>query len=143
MQHAFGAYQIYTQHFWANLVQKSKIVSFSWNSVPWLIQICKIQWWCSLLLFQSGNTLLGQIWSKKVEIVSLDWNLAPSLIRIWRTQWWRSLLVILTGNITFWANLVESPKIVSLSWNLVPRLRYYATFKVRKFDSLFCKINTC
>ena len=37
--------------FWANLVQKIKIVSFSWNLVPRLIQICRVQWWCSLFVF--------------------------------------------------------------------------------------------
>ena len=51
--------------FWANLVQKIKIFSLSWTLVPRLIWICRIQWCCSLFLFQTKNTLLGQIWSKK------------------------------------------------------------------------------
>ena len=37
--------------FWANLVQKIKVVSLSWNLVPRLIWICGIQWWCSLFSF--------------------------------------------------------------------------------------------
>ena len=37
--------------FWANLVQKVKIVSLSWNLVPRLIRICRIQWCCSVFLF--------------------------------------------------------------------------------------------
>ena len=37
--------------FRAKLVQKTKILSLTWNLVPRLIQICKIQWWCSLFLF--------------------------------------------------------------------------------------------
>ena len=37
--------------FWANLVQKIKSVSLSSNLVPGLIQICRIQWWCSLFCF--------------------------------------------------------------------------------------------
>ena len=95
-------YQINTRHVcWANLVQKFKIVSLSWNLAPRLIQVCRIQWWCSLFLFQNGNTLFGQIWSKKIKIVSLCWNLAPSLIRICRIQWWCSLLPFLTGNTLF------------------------------------------
>ena len=32
--------QIYS--FWVKLVQKIKIVSLTWNLVPWLIQICRI-----------------------------------------------------------------------------------------------------
>ena len=54
--------------FSANLVQKFKIVISRWNSRLKLIQICRIQWWCSLFLFLSGNTLFGQIWSKKSKL---------------------------------------------------------------------------
>ena len=46
--------------FWANLVQKIKIISWCWNLVPWLIQICRIQWWCCFFLFLIRNTLLGK-----------------------------------------------------------------------------------
>ena len=42
---------------WANLVQKNKTVTLSWNLVPRIIRICRIQWWYSLFLFQNGNTL--------------------------------------------------------------------------------------
>ena len=45
--------------FWTNLFQKTKIFSLSWNLVPRLIRICTIQWWCSLFLFQTGNTIFG------------------------------------------------------------------------------------
>ena len=46
---------------WANLVQKVKIISFSWNLVPKPIRICRIQWWCSLFLLLIGNTFFGKI----------------------------------------------------------------------------------
>ena len=49
---------------WDNLFQKIKIVNLRWNLIPRLIRICRIQWCCSLFLFSSGNSLLGQIWSK-------------------------------------------------------------------------------
>ena len=54
--------------FWANLVQKVKIISWIWNLVPRLIRICRIQWWCSLFLLLIRNTLFGQIWSKKLKL---------------------------------------------------------------------------
>ena len=54
--------------FCANLVQKLNIVSLSRNLVPRLILICRIQWWCSLFLFQTGNALFKQIWSKKSKL---------------------------------------------------------------------------
>ena len=44
--------------FWVNLVQKLKTISFSWNFVPRLIQICKIPCW--LFLFSTENTFLGK-----------------------------------------------------------------------------------
>ena len=40
-----------------NLAQKLKIVTWIRNSVLRLIQICRIQWWCSLFLLFNGNTL--------------------------------------------------------------------------------------
>ena len=33
-------------YFWANLIQKIKIVNLRGNSVLKLIQICRIQWLC-------------------------------------------------------------------------------------------------
>ena len=51
--------------FWANFAQKVKIISWNWNLVARLIRIWRIQWWCSFFLFLIGNTLFGQIWSKK------------------------------------------------------------------------------
>ena len=50
--------------FLANLVEKVKIISWSLNLVARLIQICWIQWCCSLFSFLIGSALLGQIWSK-------------------------------------------------------------------------------
>ena len=54
--------------FWANLVQKVKIISLSWNLVARLIRTCRIQRCCSLFWFLSGNTLFGQIWPKKSKL---------------------------------------------------------------------------
>ena len=84
MQHMwFNAYQMYIQHIhWANLVQNFKISQLHWNLTPRLIQIRRIQWWCSLSLFQTGNTFFEQIWSKKIKIVSLSWNLVLRLVWI-------------------------------------------------------------
>ena len=48
--------------FWVNWVQQIKIASLSRNLIPRLNRIRRSQWWCSLFLFQIGNTLFGQIW---------------------------------------------------------------------------------
>ena len=50
--------------FWANLVQKIKIISLSWHLIPILIQTCRIQWWSSLFMFLIRNIFFGQIWPK-------------------------------------------------------------------------------
>ena len=60
--------------FWANLVQKIKIVSLSWNLVPRLIWICRIKWWCSLFPFSTGNTFFCANVVPKFKFVSLSCN---------------------------------------------------------------------
>ena len=55
--------------FWVILVQKIKIVSLSWNLVPKLIQISRIQLWCSLFLFLIINIFLAKIWSKNLKLL--------------------------------------------------------------------------
>ena len=74
-------------HFWANLVQKIKIVSLSWNLGPRLIQICRIQWCYSFFFVSDRNSPFWVNLVQKIRIVSLSWNLVPSLIRICRIQW--------------------------------------------------------
>ena len=46
--------------FWANLVQKIKTVSLSWNLAPRLIWIWRIQWRCLLFCFRSEKLFLGK-----------------------------------------------------------------------------------
>ena len=57
--------------FWANLVQKYKIVSLRWNLLPKLIQICWIQWWCILLPFGTLKYLFLANLAWKIKIVCL------------------------------------------------------------------------
>ena len=45
--------------FWANLVQKIKLVNLSWNLIPILILIFRIQWWCSLFLILTENAFFN------------------------------------------------------------------------------------
>ena len=56
-------------HFLENLVQEIKIVSLSWNLIPRLIRICRIQRWCSFFLFQTENILSKEICSKKSKLL--------------------------------------------------------------------------
>ena len=90
-------------HFWANLVEKIKIVSLSWNLVPRLTWTCRIQWWV-LVLF----SVLDQIFFllQKIKIVSLSWNLVQRLIWIWRIQWWCLFFLFSIGSILFWRKFV-------------------------------------
>ena len=94
--------------FWTNFVQNIIIASLSWNSVPRLIRICRIQWCCSIFLFSTGNTFFGQI-----KIFSFSWNLVPRLILICRIQWRCSLFLFYTGNTFFGKNHRQS--VVSVS----------------------------
>ena len=87
--------------FWANLVQKIKIVSLSWNLVPTLIRISRIQWWCSFFSILDRKHPFWANLVQKVKIVSLSWNLVARLIRICRIQWRCSLFLFYSGNTHF------------------------------------------
>ena len=50
--------------FWANLVQKIKLVSLSWNLVARLIWKCRIQWWFHFFHFWLELPLLGKLGPK-------------------------------------------------------------------------------
>ena len=60
---------------WVRLVQKIKIVSLSWNLVLRRIQICRIQCWCSLVLFLTGSTLFWQISSKNSKLLKVKFDI--------------------------------------------------------------------
>ena len=57
-------------HFWTNLVQKIKIVSLSWTLASRLIWVSRIQWWFSLFLFYTRNTLFSK---RSGIVVSVTW----------------------------------------------------------------------
>ena len=44
--------------------KKIKTVRLNWNLVSRPTRVCKIQWRCSIFLFQTGNTLLGKFGPK-------------------------------------------------------------------------------
>ena len=106
--------------FLVNLVQKIKIVSLSWNLVPRLIRICRIQWWCSFC-FRPETHFLGKFGPKNQ---NCQFKLKFGTYTISNMQ--NSLVVfifsVLYGKHSFWADLVQKIKIVNLSWNLISRL---------------------
>ena len=83
--------------FWANLVQKVKIISFIWNLVPKLVRVCRIQWWCSLFWFLTGNTLFGQIWS--------IWSELSDQAEIVKTLLWKLINIFLQNDKAAWEKL--------------------------------------
>ena len=72
--------------FWVNLVQKQKIISLGQNFVPRLIQICRISWWCSLLLFLTGNTSSVKF-GPKIQNCHFELKFRTRLIWICRITW--------------------------------------------------------
>ena len=87
-------------HFWTNLVQKLKIVSLCWNLGHRPTQICRIQWWYSLLV-SNWNFPFEANWVQKIKIDSLSWNLLARLILIRRNHCWYSLFLFKTRNTLF------------------------------------------
>ena len=70
---------------WANLVQNIKIVSSNWNLAPRLIQVWRIQWWCSLFSFSTEEKHFLGKFGPKIQNC-LKWDLVPRLIPICRIQ---------------------------------------------------------
>ena len=84
--------------FRANLVQKIKMISWSWNLVARLIQICRIQWYCSFFFVFEWKYPFWANLVQKIKIFTLSWNLVARLIRICWIQWCCSLFSFLTGS---------------------------------------------
>ena len=57
--------------FLPNLVQKIKIVSLSWNLLPRLIRMCRLEWRgvVYFFCFRPEIRFLGEIWSKKLKLL--------------------------------------------------------------------------
>ena len=99
-----------------------------------LTEICKIQWWCSLFLFSTGNTLFGQNWPKK------------SKFSVYAEIWYLDQLVYekINGDVHFFRFWPErgflskfGPKILKscLKLNLIPRL--FGIWRIQWCCSLF------
>ena len=120
--------------FWKNLVQNIKIVSSRWNSSLKLIQICRIQWCCSLFLFLCGIPFLGKFGPE-----NQDCHLKLKFGTYTNSNIQNSMVVftlsIFDQKYPFWANLVQKVKIISLSWNLVPTI--IQTCRIQWWYSLF------
>ena len=52
--------------FQANVVPKIKNVCGRWNLITRRIWICRIHWWCVLILFSSRNTLFAEFGHKNL-----------------------------------------------------------------------------
>ena len=105
------------------MVQKVKIVSFSWNLVPKIVRRCRIQY--SMVVFISSVfDRKYQFWSNLVEkakTVGSSWNSVPGRIQIGRIQWLYSISLF-RPKTPFSGEMVHEIQNVILSWNLVPRL---------------------
>ena len=55
-------------YFWKNLSKKIKVVFLRWNLVLRPLRICQIWWWCSFVLFWTGDTFCRHIWPKKSKL---------------------------------------------------------------------------
>ena len=105
--------------FWADVVQKFKIISRSWNLVPRLIPICRIQWCCSLFFFFWVEIpFFGKFCPKhqnchfKLKFGTYtNWNMQNPMVMF--------SFFVFDRKYPFLANLVQKVKIVSWSWNLV------------------------
>ena len=103
-------------------LEKIKIFNLSWNLAVRLIQICRIQWWCSLFsVFVEKQPFFLVNLAQKIKIVSLRWALVTGLIRICRIQWW-CYFSVFDQKYLFWIDFVQKVKLISLRSNLIASL---------------------
>ena len=121
--------------FRANLAQKVKIISWIWNLVARLIQICRIQWCCSLFCFWVEIPFLGKFGPKNQNChfklkfrTYTKWNMQNSVVMF--------IYFVFDWKYPFSTNLVQKIKIISWSLNLVARLIWIC--RIQWCYSLFC-----
>ena len=130
--------QIYP--FWANLVQKIKIVSLSWNMQNW--RICRIECWCSFFCFRPKILLLSNFVLKNQ---SCKFRLNFGSYNDLNMQ---KLMVLFPvfhfrQGIQFLSKFSSKIKVFSLSWNLVPRLIWRCRIQCWRWFFPFFTRNTC
>ena len=93
----------------ANLVQEIKVVCCRWNLVLRLMQICWIQWWCSISPFWTYYRSFGYNWNIEIGTYtnSTMMNLLVMLI-----------CFDLGEKYLFFASLVQKTKPNCLRWDL-------------------------
>ena len=105
--------------------------SWSWNLVPRLIQIWRIQWWCSLFWFWPFLGKFGpkyQNFQFKLKFATKNnLNIQNSLVMFNFFFEWKYL---------FLATLVPKFKTYCLKWNFTPRLTWIC--RIQWWCSLFC-----
>ena len=107
--------------FWANLVQKIRIINLSWNLVPRLIQICRIQWPCSLFLFLTGTTYFGQF-GPKSQNYHFKLNFGGQSNSNMQNSMMLFTFFVFDRKYPVTANLFQKIRIINLSSNVVPRV---------------------
>ena len=101
------------QIFWANLVQKIKIVNLSRNSVSTIIRICRIQWWCHFFCFRLETSFLGKFGPKNQNCqfklkfsIQTKSNMQNSMVVL--------IFSFLNGKHSFWVNLLNEARLLPL-----------------------------
>ena len=118
--------------FWANLVQKIKIISLSWKLVLTLIQ----NWVSNAEL--SGHVHFFCFWSEIHSLGKFDPKNQNYQFKLkfgtytnsnMKNSMACSLFSFLIRNIFFGANLVQKVKIINLSWDLVASLIWISSIQ--------------
>ena len=113
--------------FFGKFGPKNKIVSWSWNSVPRLIGICRIHWWCSLSSFFDWKySFLANLVPKFIIVYCEISKMQNSMVMF-------TFYIFIAGSALF--GQIWPKKIFSLSWNFI--LRIIRTWRIQWWCSLF------
>ena len=105
--------------FWANLVEKIKVISLSWSLVPRLIEICRSLGRCLFFLLLTGSILFWKICSKKsktfLEVEIWTWSWSSKLFVEYAEFDGDFIFLFFILEMLFLGYLLQKFKIVSLS----------------------------
>ena len=97
--------------------------------------MCRIQWWCSLFLFQTENNPFGANLVQKNQNCQFKLKFGTKTTSIMHNSMMMFTFSVFDWKYSFWAYLLPKFKIVCSEKNLVPRL--FRIWRIQMWCSFF------
>ena len=88
-QVCYTRYQVSSYLWWIESVIKYVKVPKYYDQDCRLIRMCTIQWWCSLFLFKTRNTIFVQIWLEAENRTNYLFSFHPNCLKAFKVTNWK------------------------------------------------------